>query len=382
MNIITDTKALNDLCKALSKQEFVTIDLEFLREKTYYAQLCLIQIAGKKDAAIIDPLAPNLNLTSFFKLLQNKKVVKVFHSCRQDIEILYTLTDKVPDPIFDTQIAAMVCGFGESVSYENLVLKILNRPLDKTSRLSDWSKRPLTQTQLEYALSDVTHLVDIYEFMQEKLKKTGRLKWLDEENEILKDPKTYKVDPYEAWHKIHHRSHSPHFLTILRELAAWRELRAQAKDTVRHSIIKDEVLLNIAAMNPQSVEELVQVRSMRADIAKGKLGSEILEALKKADTLPKSQWVEIEKEQTPSNGSSALLELLRLLLKIKSAEQGVVARLIASDEDLRNLSAFKDKNNKILKGWRYDIFGKDAETMRGGKLCIKYNKDKNKIDIS
>ena len=382
MNIITNTKQLNDLCKNLSKQEFITIDLEFLRDKTYYAKLCLIQIASTDTAAIIDPLAPELNLTSFFKLLQNKKVVKVFHSCRQDIEILYTLTDKIPEPIFDTQIAAMVCGFGESVSYENLVLKILGKPLDKTCRLSDWSKRPLTQTQLEYALSDVTHLVKIYEFMKNKITKTGRLKWLDEENEALKDPKTYKIDPSEVWHKIRHRSHSAHFLTLLRELAAWRETRAQAKDTIRQSIIKDEVLLHIAAMNPKSVEELAQVRSMRADIAKGKLGVEIVQALEKADNLPKSKWVIVEKERSHSNGSAVLLELLKLLLKIKSTEQGVVARLIATDDELRDFSSFKDKNSPILKGWRYEIFGQDAEALRSGRLCIKYNKDKNKIDIS
>ncbi|MDR1026563.1 MAG: hypothetical protein LBL47_04105, partial [Lactobacillus sp.] len=190
MKIIDNTKELNTLCKELSKKEFVTIDLEFLRDKTYYAKLCLIQIASIDDAAIIDPLAKDINLTSFFKLLQNKKVVKVFHSCRQDIEILYNLTDNIPEPVFDTQIAAMVCGFGESISYENLVIRILGKSLDKTSRLSDWSHRPLSQAQLQYALSDVTHLVNIYQALKDKLVESGRIKWLDEENEVLRDLKT------------------------------------------------------------------------------------------------------------------------------------------------------------------------------------------------
>ena len=381
MNIVTTTKQLNDLCKTLSKQEFVTIDLEFLRDKTYYAKLCLIQIACIDEAAIIDPLAPDINLTSFFKLLQNKKIVKVFHSCRQDIEIIYNLTDSIPEPLFDTQIAAMVCGFGESISYENLVSKILGKPLDKTSRLSDWSQRPLSQNQLEYALSDVTHLVNIYQFMTKNLTETGRLKWLDEEKEILKDPKTYKVDPKEVWHKIKHRSHSSHYLTLLRELAEWREHRAQNKDTVRQSIIKDEVLLNIAAMNPKNIQELEQVRNMRKDIANGKLGAEIVEVLQNADKLPKSQWVVIEKEQKQTQGSTALFELLKLLLRIRSTEQGVVARLIATDDELKAFSAFKDKHNPILKGWRYEIFGKDAEALRDGRLSIRFDKNKNKIDI-
>lgn len=381
MNIITNTKDLNDLCKILSKQEFVTIDLEFLRDKTYYAKLCLIQIASTETAAIIDPLSKEMNMSSFFKLLQNKKVVKVFHSSRQDIEILYNLTNHIPEPLFDTQIAAMVCGFGESVSYENLVGKICGQALDKTSRLSDWSKRPLSPTQLEYALSDVTHLVNIYAFLKQKLADTGRLKWLDEENVTLRDPKTYIVDPKEAWHKIKHRSHSAHYLTLLRALAEWREHRAQAKDTVRQSIVKDEVLLNVAAMNPSSVEELVQVRSMRSDIAKGKIGQEILEVLQQANALPKSKWVVIEKEPNQAQGSTALFELLKLLLKIRSTEHGVVARLIATDDDLKAFSAYKDKKNPILKGWRYDIFGKDAIALREGELSIRYDKSKNKIDI-
>ena len=381
MNIITNTKDLEILCKNLSKDDFVTIDLEFLREKSYYAKLCLIQIASTSEAAIIDPLAPDIKLSPFFKLLKNKNILKVFHSGRQDIEILYNLTGFIPDPVFDTQIAAMVCGFGESVSYENLVSKVSHQSLDKSHRLSDWSKRPLTEAQLSYALSDVTHLVNIYCFLREVLKDTNRESWLDEENEILKNPQTYVIDPNEAWHKIKHRSHSPHFLTILRELAAWREKRAQEKDTPRQSIIKDDILLNIAAMNPKTQQELTQIRNIRKDILNGKLASEILTTLEKARKIPSSQYVQLEKENRSKPGAPALSELLKLLLRIKSQEHGVVARLIANDDDIKNLSSFSDDKNPVLKGWRYEIFGKDALSLRDGTLSISYNKSKHSIDL-
>ncbi len=381
MQIIENTKELETLCKTLSDEDFVTIDLEFLREKSYYAKLCLIQIASPNTAAIVDPLSDQINLSPFFKLMKNKKVLKVFHSGRQDVEILYNLSGFIPEPLFDTQIAAMVCGFGESVSYENLVSQITKKALDKSCRLSDWSKRPLTEAQLHYALSDVTHLVHIYTFLQDKLKESKREHWIDEEIEVLKNPETYTINPYETLHKIKHRSHNAHFLTILRELAAWRENRAQKKDTPRQSIIKDDILLNIAAMDPKSPDELGQIRNIRKDVLNGKLAAEILEVLEKTRKIPANKHVKLEKEVKISNGSSALLELLKLLLKITSQEEGVVPRLIANDDDLREFSSFNDKKNAILQGWRYEIFGKNAIAFREGQLSISFDKDKKSINI-
>lgn len=381
MNIIENTQDLKNFCETLGRQEFITVDLEFLREKTYYAKLCLIQVGSMEDCAIIDPLAPEMDLSPFFTILQNPNIVKVFHSGRQDIEILYKLSGNIPNPVFDTQIAAMVCGFGESVSYETLVNKIVNISLDKTCRLSNWSKRPLDKKQLQYALSDVTHLVPIYKHLKKELENTGRLHWLDEETEILANPETYIVHPMDAWQKIKHRSHNARFLTILRELAAWREERAQRKDTPRQTIIKDECLLNIAAACPRTLEEMEEIRNIRKDILAGKLATEILEVISHAKEIPSSQYVRPEKEKNISGASLSLYELLKLLLKIRSQESGVVAKLIASEEDLRKLSVFADKNNPVLKGWRLELFGKEARALREGKLTISYNPDKKEIDI-
>ena len=318
MQLITQTPELEKLCQQLSTQEFITVDLEFLREHHYYAQLCLIQIGSERTCAIIDPLAKDISLFPFFELMQNPNVIKVFHSGRQDIEIIYHLSGKIPTPLFDTQIAAMALGFGESISYESLVAYILHQSLDKTNRLSDWSKRPLTDSQLNYALSDVTHLIEIYRHLSQRLKQTNREEWIKEEMEILTSPQTYDINPQEAWTKIKHRSHSAHFLTLLKELAAWRELRSQTKNTPRQSYIKDEMLLNICAMNPQTKEELCQIRNLRPDIAKGKLGDEILNVLEYCRQIPKEEFVTPPKIKELPNKSGALFELLKLLLKIIS----------------------------------------------------------------
>lgn len=381
MKIISKTQELAKFSYELNQQKFITIDLEFLREKTYYAQLCLIQVATIDNAAIIDPLAANLDMKSFFEVLQNPDVVKVFHSGRQDIEILYNMSGFIPAPLFDTQIAAMVCGFGESVSYETLVNKITNIALDKTCRLSNWCKRPLNENQLEYALSDVTHLVHIYQYLKNDLEKNHRLQWLDEEIEILKNPETYIVHSQDAWQKIKHRSHNSHFLTVLRELAAWREDRAKKKDIPRQSVIKDDCLLNLAAICPKNYEELEEIRNIRKDILSGKLATEILEVIATAKNIPNSEYVKLEKERNLSISASSLYELLKLLLKIKSQEKGVVAKLIANDDDLKNFSIFNDHHSPILKGWRREIFGVDALALREGRLNMGYDPEKKEIDI-
>lgn len=381
MRIITTNHELNELCQDLSTEDFITIDLEFLREKTYYAKLCLIQVANSNTAAIIDPLAPELNLNAFFELIRQPRITKVFHSGRQDIEILYQLGGFIPTPLFDTQIAAMVCGFGESVSYETLVNKICGVSLDKSSRLSDWSIRPLSELQLEYALSDTTHLVNIYKYFQKTLQENGRLHWMDEETTILTSPQTYQVDPYAVWQKIKHRSHSTKYLTILRELCAWRELRAQKKNTPRQSLLKDECLLNIAAVCPTCVEDFEHIRNLRKDIAKGRLAQEIIDVIESCKKIPPEQYVKLNKEPSVPTARAALFELLKLLLKITSQQSGVVAKLIATDDDLRNFSAYHDKNNPILKGWRKELFGNQALALREGRLNIGYDNVKHRIDI-
>ena len=379
INLIDRTEKLEEFCTSLLNKTFITIDLEFMREKTYYAELCLIQVGAEGEAAIIDPMSKELKLEPFFKLLDNQNIVKVFHSGRQDIEILYNLSGKIPMPLFDTQIAAMVCGYGESAGYESLVKGILKVDLDKTSRCSNWELRPLDEKQLQYALSDVTHLVNLYIHFKQKLAENGRENWLESELDILRNPQTYEVNPYEVWHKIRHRSHNAKVLTFLRELAAWREKRAQSKNTPRQSIIKDDMLVNIAALCPQSVDELMQIRNMRKDVAQGKLGTEILEVLEKCKKIPTSAYVIPEKDKPLASGAQALYELLKLLLKIRAQEQGVVAKLIATDEDLKMLATFQDENCMALSGWRYDIFGREAVELRNGNVCIAYDKNKHGI---
>lgn len=381
MRLIETTEDLNEFCNQLQQHQFITVDLEFLREKTYYAKLCLIQVGSLSECAVIDPLAPDINLQSFFDILQNPDIIKVFHSGRQDLEILYFLTGKIPAPLFDTQVAAMVCGFGESIGYESLVRHILHIELDKTSRLSDWSRRPLEQTQLEYALADVTHLVHIYEYMQNHLIENNRLDWINEEMAILNNPETYVVKPEEAWMRIKHRSHNARFLTILKELATWRERRAQRKNTPRQSFVKDDMLLNIVSANPQTKEELCQIRNLRKDVASGKLGDEIIETLHRCKSISKKDYVVPPKEKALPSIDSALFELLKLLLRLKSLQEGVVAKLITDDEELRRFCAGDDDNLAILNGWRRELFGNDALALRQGELSISYNTENHRIKI-
>lgn len=378
MQLIYNTLALNELCKVFENKKFIAVDLEFVREKTYYPIPCLIQVAADDETAIIDPMAPDLNMKEFFKLLQNKKIVKVFHSCRQDVEILFRMSGKVPQPIFDTQVAAMVCGYGESVGYERLVKEVLGVEIDKTECLSNWQLRPLNEKQLEYACGDVTYLVKLYESLQDRLKSLGRLDWIKEEMSYLSDEQTYLVNPEEIWQKIKFKSHNAKALSNLRDLAAWRERRAQDKNVPRPSVVKDDLLAIIAINAPKNKEELLQIRGMRRDFAFGKLGDEILEVLAK---------VKIDKKIAKSNEKDeikachALAEMLRLLLKIVSQEEGVVARLVATDTDILRLAAFDDKNNPVMQGWRYEIFGQKAVALREGKTAIVFNSKKKKIEF-
>lgn len=375
--LIETTSDLETLCHTLENEPFVTIDSEFVREKTYFAKLCLIQVAWSDGAAIIDPLAPDINLSAFLDILQRSEILKVFHSGRQDIEIFYNLSGKVPSPIFDTQIAAMVCGFGNSISYGNLVQAICKVELDKSSRLTDWSKRPLEKHQLEYALKDVTYLVDCYKYLDNYLQEHKRQRWIKEELENLSDESVYKPDPDNAWLKIRHSIHSPQFLCVLKELAAWRELRAIKHNIPKHTILKDDMLVNIASIAPLNEHELAKVRNIPADVVKGKLGKEILEAVNRAVNMPFSNELKkldkARQVQIPPS-AAALVEVLKLLLKIKSEQNLVVSSLVADEQNLRDIACGNnDKTNPALLSWRYDIFGKYALAFRKGQAVIKYD---------
>lgn len=385
MRIIDNNADLISLCQTLHQQAFITVDSEFVREKTYFSKLCLIQVGWLDDAAIIDPLAPEIDLTPFLDVLQNQNVLKVFHSGRQDIEIFYHMNGKIPTPVFDTQIAAMVCGFGSSISYDNLVLAVTKVELDKSSRLTDWSSRPLNNKQLEYALRDVTFLIPCYQYLDRYLKENGREDWIREETEALCDESIYKVDPDNAWKKIHYTAHSLQFLTVLKELAAWRERRAVNHNVPRQNIIKDEMLLNVAAIAPKTIDDLLKARNIRPDIARGKLGAEMVNIVQQALSKPADKELrkaDRDKRVHIPGNAAALMEVLRLLLKIKSDQNGVVARLIASDQNLRDIACgTKDEENKALQGWRYEFFGKEALDFRKGRSAIMYDTKEKKIVI-
>lgn len=377
MQVIYQTGELKALCSRLAEHGFVAVDLEFIREKTYYPVLCLIQTASTDEAAIIDPLAPDIDLQPFFELMQNTKVTKVFHSCRQDVEIIYNLSGQIPTPLFDTQIAAMACGFGESISYERLVKAVLNIELDKTDCLSNWQLRPLNEHQLEYACGDVTHLTKLYLHLKQELDKKGRNEWIKEELELVSLPSTYAADPDEIWHKIKFRSHNSRVLSNLKALAAWRERRARSKDVPRQSVIKDDILTMIAAAAPKSKEDLEKIRGMRKDVASGKLADEMLEALANVKVDSKLGKTTVENV----NFIPALVEMFKLLLRIVSQEQGVVPRLIASETDLQKLAAFQDKGSPLLCGWRREVFGQSALKLREGILSIRYNPQTKNIEF-
>lgn len=384
MNLINTTEKLEQFCDVLSKQNFITVDSEFIREHTYYPKLCLLQIGYDGDAAIVDPLAKDMDLSPFFAILDNQNIVKVFHAGRQDIEIFYNLTGKIPNNVFDTQIAAMVCGFADNIGYGNLVQSITGVELDKSCRLTDWSIRPLDENQLVYALHDVTYLVDCYKFLHDKMEKNGRLDWIKEETACLCNKNCYCIKSDEAWMRVKHNIHSQHFLSALKYLAEWREERAKKYNTPRSGILKDDVLLNIASSFPKTIEDLKQVRNLKSEIIKGKLGAEIMETLQFARQHPISAELcrqDRKKDVSVPNHEQSLFEMLRMLLKIKSQEHGVSARLIATDADLRFIILNQPQNTPAMQGWRFEVFGADAQKLCRGKLAISYNPAKKCIDV-
>jgi ribonuclease D len=370
MRVITSTSDLTSLCSDLASADFVTVDTEFLREQTFWPQLCLIQIAGPAGEAIVDPLASGLDLDPFYRLMTDRDIVKVFHAARQDIEIVYTKTGAVPGPVFDTQVAAMVCGFGESISYVNLVKKITGADIDKSSRFTDWSRRPLSDKQLEYALGDVTHLRDVYQALKSEIGTTGRMSWLAEEMDTLTNPETYDTDPDKAWQRLKLRVKGRKSLAVLVELAAWRERLAQAQDVPRGRILRDEALYDIANQLPQTPEALGALRTLSDGFARSQRAKEIIDTVKRglardAKTLPK-----LEHSQALSAEATATLELLKVLLRASAAEHRVAPRLIADSEDLELLATEPEPDIPALKGWRRTLFGEDALRLKRGETAL------------
>lgn len=370
MSVIADTQQLAEFCRRQAGAPFVTVDTEFIRDNTYWPQLCLVQIAGPEAAAVIDPLAPGLDLAPVLALLADRGVLKVFHAARQDVEIFYHLTGKVPEPIFDTQVAAMVCGFGEQASFESLAQKLAGIAIDKSSRFTDWSHRPLSDRQLRYALDDVVHLRPIYERLSRQLEKNGRAAWLSEEMAVLTDPATYRVDPAESWRRLKVRAGKPRFLAVLKELAHWREEEAQRRDLPRNRLIRDEALLEIAAHIPSTVEELARTRGLSRGIAEGRIGQGVLAAVQRALARPEREWPRPEPKPDLPAGLAPLIDLLRVLLKTKCEAEGVAQKLVASAADLELIAADDEARVPALSGWRRTLFGEDALALKHGALAL------------
>lgn len=366
---ITTTDALVQLCERLSKAEFITVDTEFLRDHTYYPKLCLIQVASDDEAHCIDPLADGIDLSPLLELFENEKVLKVMHACRQDMEIFYQIMGKLPAPIFDTQIAAMVCGFGDSVGYETLVTKIAKSQLDKSARYTDWSKRPLTDKQLKYAIGDVTYLRTIYRKLHKELVQTNRESWVEEETAPLREPTLYYINPEDAWLRLKVRTNKPRFLGILKSLATWRETQAQERDMPRNRIAKDETLFEIAAHPPKEISDLDRMRGIPKGFSRSKSGKALFDAVKIGHELPESDLPKIERAK-PRPATPPMADLLKVLLKIKCQEARVATRMVASAAELETWAALPKTDIRALHGWRYDIFGADAIKLMQGNLAL------------
>lgn len=374
--LIENSAQLADLCEGWARAEFITVDTEFMRENNFYAILCLIQVGGPDGAVAIDPLAPGLDLSPLYALMQAPRPLKVFHAARQDLEIFFNKTGRVPAPIFDTQVAAMVCGFGESVGYETLAARLASARIDKSSRFTDWSRRPLSERQVRYALEDVTHLRTAYDKLARSLARTGRAEWLNEELALLSDPATYQLHPENAWKRLKVRHAKPRFLGVLREIAAWREVEAQTRDIPRNRILRDEALLEIAGHPPRSIEELLRIRGMGRGLAEGKRGQALIAAVERAMALPESDLPSLPQYEPPPRNIGPLMELLKVLLKLRCDEEDVAAKLIANTADLERIASQGDADVPALQGWRRDIFGNDALALKRGELALAARGDK------
>ncbi len=373
MKTITTTDELETFCQEAAQHPYVTVDTEFLRERTYFSKLCLVQLAypgnDNENAVLVDPLADGLSLEPLYALFRNESVVKVFHAARQDLEIFLVDAQVFPTPLFDTQVAAMVCGFGEQVGYETLVRKIVKQGLDKTSRFTDWSRRPLSDAQKTYALADVTHLRQIYEHLAAELKRTERSHWVAEELQVLTDPATYEINPRDAWRRVKTRTNSGKFLAVVRELAAFRETYAKTNNVPRNRVFKDDALVELASTKPRSASDLGNSRLLLREARKGAIADGILEAIAKGVACRASDLPQVDKSREKMQVNPALADLLRVLLKAKTEASGVAAKLIAPSADLDAIAAGQ-RNVPALNGWRLEVFGEDALRLCNGEIAL------------
>ncbi|MEG6509926.1 ribonuclease D [Methyloligella sp. 2.7D] len=370
MRLITTSEELAATCRELASAPFIAVDTEFLREQTFWPKLCLVQMAAGDTEVLVDTLAPGIDLAPFFELMFNENVVKVFHSARQDVEIVHHMAGDVPKPIFDTQVAAMVCGFGESVGYGMLVKRMLNRNLDKTSRFTDWSRRPLSERQLTYALGDVTHLRDLYPDLKAQLDQSGRETWLREEMAVLTDPATYELHPENAWKRLKIRTKTPKALGILMEIAAWREREAQTQDVPRARILKDDALHDIANQAPRTQEELGGLRTLHNGFARSPRGRAVLEAVEAGLARDPKTVPRLPRNEPLKPEAAAVFDLLRVLLKATAGHHGVAPKLIATSDDLEQIARSDAADNPVMKGWRKTLFGDQALALKRGELSL------------
>ncbi len=372
---ITTTSELAAVCQRMAAYPFVTVDTEFLRESTYYPLLCVAQMASADEAVVVDALAPGIDLSAFYTLMGNGKVVKVFHAARQDIEIVWHAAKLIPHPIFDTQVAAMVLGYGDSISYDQLVARITGDTLDKSLRFTDWSRRPLSDAQLRYAVSDVTHLRDVYAALVEDLKRRGRADWVEDEMSVLTSPETYRAEPENAWQRLRTRVRKPKELAVLIEVAAWREREAQSRDVPRARVLKDEAISDIAVQAPTTTEKLKHLRSLPKGFERSRWGEAIVEAVARGLARDPKTLPHQVRAPAAANGG-ATVELLKVLLRMISESHHVAAKVIATVDDLERIAASDRAEVPALKGWRRDLFGNKALALKHGKLALAIEKDK------
>jgi ribonuclease D len=371
--MIETTADLAAACKEQAKSDFITIDTEFLRETTFWPELCLIQMASPTTEVLVDPLAKGIDLAPFFELMADTKVLKVFHAARQDIEIIFNRGNLIPHPIFDTQVAAMVCGFGDSVSYDQLVSRIKSVHIDKSSRFTDWSRRPLSDKQLEYALADVTHLRDVYLSLKAELDREGRTSWLSEEMDILEARETYDMHPDDAWQRLKMRLRKPQELAILKYVAAWREREARARNVPRSRVLKDDAIYEIAQQQPKDTEALGRLRTIPKGWERSTSGAAVIEAVNAALALPKADMPHAPRQAQAPEGAAAAVELLKVLLKLISEKHGVAPKVIANSEDLDRIAAEGEKADvAALSGWRRDLFGEPALRLIQGDIALRF----------
>jgi len=373
MDLISTTDDLAAACARLSQSPFVTVDTEFMRETTYYSKLCLIQMASPDEGVLVDPLAEGVDLRPFFALMADERVIKVFHSARQDVEIIWQMGGVIPKPLFDSQVAAMVCGYGDSVSYEQLANDLARARIDKSSRFTDWSRRPLSEAQLSYALSDVTHLIAIYDRLMEQLNENGRLGWLDEEMAVLTSPETYAADPDEAWRRLSGRMRKPREIAVLMEAAAWREREAQTRNVPRSRVMKDDALIDVAVSAPRSAEALGRLRSMPNGFERSRAAADVLAAVERGLARDPKTLPTLDRPRQRGH-IGAVVELLKVLLKAIAEQEGVAPKIIATVDDLEAIAEDDEADVPVLKGWRADLFGRPALDLKHGRLAIAMEK--------